>query len=89
MTCSISGISAAPITVVWKKTGSVDLSNVAGYTVVAGTFNDGTKTQTTTLALTGAVNKADTVYTCDVTPSGGTVQSTQVTLNVFGEFNLK
>ena len=58
-------------------------NSIAGYTVVAGTFESGD--QVSTLALTAAVNTADTTFTCDVTPSdGGNAQSTEVTLNVFG-----
>ena len=50
--------------------------------MVQGTY--GSNTQTTMLALTAAVNTADTTYTCVVTPSGGTAGSTLVQLNVFG-----
>ena len=83
LSCSISGISAAA-TVLWKKSGTPDLSNsIAGHTVVAGNF--GSEAQVSTLTLTAAVNIADTTFTCDVTPSGGTAQSTEVTLNVFGK----
>ena len=58
-------------------------NSITGYTVVAGTFGSGD--QVSTLALTAAVNTADTIFTCDVTPSdGGTAQRTEVTLNVFG-----
>ena len=57
-------------------------NSIAGYTVAAGNFES--EAQISTLALTAAVNTADTTFTCDVTPSGGTAQSTEVTLNVFG-----
>ena len=84
LSCSISGISAAA-TVLWKKSGTPDLSNsIAGHTVAAGNFES--EAQVSTLTLTAAVNTADTTFTCDVTPSGGTAQSTEVTLNVFGMF---
>ena len=84
LSCSISGISAAAA-VLWKKSGTPDLSNsIAGHTVAAGNF--GSEAQVSTLTLTAAVNIADTTFTCDVTPSGGTAQSTEVTLNVFGMF---
>ena len=84
LSCSISGISAAA-TVLWKKSGTADLSDsIAGHTVVAGIFESGA--QVSTLTLTAAVNTADTTFTCDVTPSEGTAQSTEVSLNVFGMF---
>ena len=83
LSCSISGISGAA-TVLWKTSATADLSKGgAGYTVAAGNFESGA--QVSTLALTAAVNTADTTFTCDVTPSGGTAQSTEVTLNVFGK----
>ena len=81
ISCVVTDITAA-VTTLWKKSGSSDLSSVTGYTVVQGTY--GSNTQTTTLALTAAVNTADTTYTCVVTPSGGTAGSTLVQLNVFG-----
>ena len=82
LSCSISGISAAA-TVLWKKAGEDDLSkSIAGHTVVAGNFGSGA--QVSTLTLTAAVNTVDTTFTCNVTPNGGTAQSTEVTLNVFG-----
>ena len=84
LSCSISGISAAAA-VLWKKSGTPDLSNsIAGHTVAAGNF--GSEAQVSTLTLTAAVNTADRTFTCDVTPNGGTAQSTEATLNVFGMF---
>ena len=61
----VTDITAA-VTTLWKNSGSSDLSSVTGYTVVEGMY--GSNTQTTTLALTAAVNTADTTYTCKVTP---------------------
>ena len=81
ISCVVTDITAA-VTTLWKKSGSSDLSSVTGYTVVQGIY--GSNTQTTTLALTAAVNTGDTTYTCVVTPSGGTAGSTLVQLNVFG-----
>ena len=63
--CVVTDITAA-VTTLWKNSGSSDLSSVTGYTVVQGTY--GSNTQTSTLALTAAVNTADTTYTCKVTP---------------------
>ena len=73
----------AVVTTVWKNSAGDTLGATnSGYTVEQGTF--GINTQTTTLALTAVVNTADTMYTCVVTPSGGTAGSTLVQLNVFG-----
>ena len=80
LSCVVTDITAA-VTTLWKKSGSSDLSSVTGYTVVQGTL---VFFQTTTLALTAAVNTADTTYTCVVTTGDGTVASTLVQLNVFG-----
>ena len=68
----------------WSKGNVATYVDVTGYTVVEGTFGtDGQ--QVSTLAITGTLNDADSVYTCTVTPKDGTGQSTDVTLNVFGE----
>ena len=71
----------------WSKGDTATYEGVTGYTVVEGSFDkDGTDAQqVSTLALTGTRNDVDSVYTCTVTPKDGTGQSTDVTLNVFGE----
>lgn len=86
ISCVVTGVTQA-VTTVWKKGDQADLSGVTGYTVVQGDFDSSGGTQTTTLALTGDVNNADSVYTCDVTPQGGSPSSTDVTLNVYRKFN--
>ena len=83
LSCVISDITAVAA-VVWSKTGNKDLSSVTGYTVAQGTYN--TNTQTSTLALTAAVNTADTTFTCAVTPSGGTAGKITMESNVFSEY---
>ena len=82
LSCVISDITMAAA-VVWSKTSSVDLSSVTGYTVAQGTYN--TNTQTSTLALTGTINTADTTFTCTVTPSGGTAGTITMESNVFSK----
>ena len=78
----VTDITAA-VNTVWKNAAGTTLGAAnSGYTVVQGTY--GSSTQTSTLALTAAVNTADTTYTCVVTPSGGAAGSTLVQLNVFG-----
>ena len=86
LSCVISDITAVAA-VVWSKTGSgnSDLSSVTGYTVAQGTHS--TNTQTSTLALTAAVNIADTTFTCAVTPSGGTAGTITMESNVFSKYN--
>ena len=66
LSCVITDITKLAKSVVWSKSDLVDLSSAIGYSVVQGTY--GSNTQTTTLALTAAVNTADTTYTCKVTP---------------------
>ena len=83
LSCVISDITAVAA-VVWSKTGNKDLSSVTGYTVAQGTYN--TNTQTSTLALTAAVNIADTTFTCAVTPSGGTAGMITMESNVFSKY---
>ena len=82
LSCVISDITMAAA-VVWSETGSVDLSSVTGYTVAQGTYS--TNTQTSTLALTGTINTADTTFTCTVTPSGGTAGTITMESNVFSK----
>ena len=78
----VTDVTAA-VTTVWKNSAGTTLGAAnSGYTVEQGTYGSGT--QTSALAITAAVNAADTTYTCEVTPSGGTAGSTLVQLNVFG-----
>ena len=66
LSCVITDITKIAKAVVWSKSDLADLSSASGYSVVQGTY--GSNTQTSTLALTAAVNTADTTYTCKVTP---------------------
>ena len=86
LSCVITDITELAA-VVWSKSDVADLSSESGYTVVQGTY--GSNTQTTTLALTTAVNTADTTYTCKVTPDGGTEGQITMESNVFGEHTFK
>ena len=86
LSCVITDITElAPV--VWSKIDVADLSSESGYTVVQGTY--GSNTQTTTIALTTAVNTADTTYTCKVTPDGGTEGQITMESNIFGKYTLK
>ena len=86
LSCVITDITELAA-VVWSKSDVADLSSESGYTVVQGTY--GSNTQTTTLALTTAVNTADATYTCKVTPDGGTEGQITMESNVFGKYTLK
>ena len=83
LSCVITDLSVAAAVVVWSKTGA-DVSSVTGYTVAKGTYSSSAKTQTSTLALTGAVNTADQMYLCKATPDGGTEGEVGVMSYVFG-----
>ena len=83
----VTDITAA-VTTVWKNAAGTTLGAAnSGYTVVQGTY--GSSTQTSTLALTAAVNTADTTYTCKVTPDGGTEGQITMESNVFGKYTFK
>ena len=86
LSCVITDITELAA-VVWSKSDVADLSSESGYTVVQGTY--GSNTQTTTLALTTAVNTADATYTCKVTPDGGTEGQITMESNVFGKYAFK
>ena len=66
LSCVITDITKLAKAVVWSKIDIADLSSASGYSVVQGTYRS--NTQTSTLALSAAVNTADTTYTCKVTP---------------------
>ena len=85
LTCDISAISQSPSSVVWKTNGQTNLNGVTGYTIVDGTFDNTAKTQRTTLALDTTVTSSDRTYTCDVTPNGGTAQSTEILVNIISD----
>ena len=82
LSCVITDLSVAAI-VVWSKTGA-DVSSGTSYTVAQGTYSSSAKTQTSTLALTGAVNAADQMFLCKATPDGGTEGEVGVMSYVFG-----
>ena len=86
LSCVITDITEIAA-VVWSKSDVADLSSESGYTVVQGTY--GSNTQTTTLALTTAVNTADATYTCSVTPDSGTEGQITMDSNVFGKYTSK
>ena len=83
----VTDITAA-VTTVWKNAAGTTLGAAnSGYTVVQGTY--GSNTQTTTIALTTAVNTADATYTCKVTPDGGTEGQITMESNIFGKYTFK
>ena len=86
MTCTISGLSDDQSAITWQKSKLSDLSSVEGYTVVIGSWVDGS--QISTLTVKASQNIADTVFTCVVTPSDGVGQPTEASLNVFGKMSI-
>ena len=82
LSCVITNLSVAAV-VVWSKTGA-DVSSVTGYKVAQGTYSSSAKTQTSTLAITGAVNTADQMFLCKATPDGGSEGEVRVMSYVFG-----
>ena len=89
ISCIVTGISRQLDAVKWTKGGTdvTTLTEDNSYIVSAGTY--GSNSQTTTLTVKAAVNTADLTFTCSVTASEwDSTKTTEVTLNVFGEFYL-
>ena len=89
LSCKITGITEA-ITVIWKDSDNEDVTTVADtankYTVDAGTFNETTFSQTTTLEVKALENTEDRTISCQInsTEWNKSDDSTDVKLNVFG-----
>ena len=88
LSCVLAGISAKA-SVTWRKCGSYNVFDLPGFTVTQGSYA-GTA-QTSTLALTPAVNTQDTEFTCDVVITGGdgSVHSSTLSLDVFSTFKMQ
>ena len=73
----------------WKDSNGTDVTtsqNREFYNVVVGGYNINTETQSFELEILNNANDADTTYTCEITPSGGTPQLTTLTLDVFSKY---
>jgi hypothetical protein len=82
----VTGITRQLDNVVWRKEGSnVASLSATDYIVSPGSYDS--NSQTTTLTVKAAANKADTTYTCDVTSNEWEItnRETSVALNVFGK----
>ena len=90
ISCVVSGITQQLNTVTWQKPGGTDTitHNVDGYLIEVGTYDSGTKSQTTILTIPAVKNKADSAYTCVITSDehGKSADPTSVNSNVFSKF---
>ena len=86
LSCVITGITELA-TVGWTDSSDGDLSDGADYTIVPGSYEASSNSQTSTLTVTNGVS-SDSTFSCKVTSSewGKTDEKTEVSLNVFGEF---
>ena len=88
ISCVVKGLTKQLDSVIWEKPGSVGIThNVDGFLIEEGTFDVGTKSQTTVLTLPDAQNTADSVYTCVITSAehGQSSHKTDVNSNVFSK----
>ena len=90
ISCVVSGITQQLNTVTWQKPGGTDTitHDVDGYLIEVGTYDSGTKSQTTILTIPADKNIADSVYTCVITSDehGKSSNPTSVNSNVFSKF---
>ena len=90
ISCVVSGLTKQLDTVIWQKPGGTDTvtHDVEGYLIDVGTYNSGTKSQTTILTIPADKNTADSVYTCVITSNehGKSSDPTSVNSNVFSKF---
>ena len=88
ISCVVNGLTKQLDSVTWEKPGGVGIThNVDGFQVVEGTFDVGTKSQTTVLTIPAAQNAADSVFTCVITSAehGQSSHKTDVNSNVFSK----
>ena len=89
ISCVVSGITQQLNTVTWEKPdGAGAITHTQeGFLVDVGTYNSGTKSQTTILTIPADKNIADNIYTCVITSNehGVTSQKTGVNSNVFSK----
>ena len=88
ISCVVNGLTKQLDTVRWEKPGGVGIThNVDGFLILEGTFDVGTKSQTTVLTIPAAQNTADSVYRCVITSAehGQASHKTDVKSNVFSE----
>ena len=88
ISCVVKGLTEELNAVAWQKPGGSSITNGAdGYVIADGTYDSGSKTQTTVLTIPAAENSADQVYTCVITSTehGQTEHKTDVNSNVFSK----
>ena len=89
ISCVVTGLTKQLDTVLWHKPGDILIKDGDDqYAIDVGSWDSGSKSQTTILTIPGAQNAADQVYTCIITSNehGVTAQKTAVNSNVFSKF---
>ena len=88
ISCVVNGLTKQLDAVAWQKPGDVAITNGGdNYAIDVGSWDSGSKSQTTILTIPKTENTADQVYTCVITSNehGITAQETAVNSNVFSE----
>ncbi|KAL5251017.1 hypothetical protein ACHWQZ_G016668 [Mnemiopsis leidyi] len=86
ISCVVNGLTKQLDTVAWEKPGGNAIThNVDGYKIVEGTYDSGSKSQTTVLTIPADKNTADSAYTCVITSNehGQSADEHSVNSNIF------
>jgi hypothetical protein len=96
ISCVVNGLTKQLDAVTWEKpsSGGVITHGTAAedYQIAVGTYDSGSKSQTTVLTIPASANGADAGYTCVIQcdehgkTSGGSEEKTNVNSNVFSEY---
>ena len=92
ISCVVTGLTKQLDTVAWQKPGGTPINDGDnGYGIAVGTWDSGSKSQTTILTIPAAENTADKVYTCVITSNeyGVTERKTDVNSNVYSKCKLR
>ena len=86
ISCQVEGLLSVLDSVAWKKSNDDAITGaMADFEIADGTYDTGTKSQTTTLTVKNGINTADTTYKCAVT-RGGQTRETVVSLKIFSKY---
>ena len=86
ISCQVEGLLSVLDSVAWKKSNDDAITGaMADFEIEDGTYDTGTKSQTTTLTVKNGINTADTTYKCAVT-RGGQTRETVVSLKIFSKY---
>ena len=89
ISCVVKGLTKKLDTVAWEKPGGHAITdNAEGYQIDEGTYDSGSKSQTTVLTIPADKNTADSVYTCIITSNehGKSADEHNVNSNIFSKF---